>query len=480
MPQIPEQIRPYVTLLVKYHFWIIAALVPLLLLPLLAQGTGSLAGLIAGQQSQIDGRLSAVKSVTSIADHPNDAWVKAVVEHTGTIRDETLSEWTRFWDDQAFLRVWPAKLGDDFARAVTSLKPGGSLARPYLLRYQNTVPDLVRELPVRMGTDDLMLESAAPGAAPGAGPGAGPGLGPRPGPRPAPAGGEFGPRAGAAGPPAGSKAFVIWQADDQRKVFDSFKWEKPPTTMQVLLAQEELWVYGLFCDAIKRANSAAAGAYNAPITDVQQLAVGYPAAEDDPGGQSGGRIVMAAAPATAMTPIDSLSPPGGAPAAAGRPAHPRFGGGSTVAPPPLDPALGGGDAAAAPVSPDDALREWVYVDFAGKPLSAAELESLPAAKMVHLMPFVLRVVMDQRKLDALLADLAAARLPIDVRQVRINVADQSGGAGGVPTQPGPSGVGAGGRPYDVIVELRGTVGLAPQPDRTVIGGGEDPAAGGDA
>jgi hypothetical protein len=35
---------------------------------------------------------------------------------------------------------------------------------------------------------------------------------------------------------------------------------------------------------------------------------------------------------------------------------------------------------------------------------------------------------------------------------------------------------SGRRPYDIIVELRGSVGLAPPPDKSVIGG-EQPAAG---
>ena len=140
------------------------------------------------------------------------------------------------------------------------------------------------------------------------------------------------------------------------------------------------------------------------------------------------------------------------------------------------------------VSPDDALKEWIYVDFSGKPLTSAELGTLPAAKMVHLMPFVLRMTMDQRKLDGLLADLASAAVPIDVRQVRINPAQQTGGGGGMGggfgrgelSAPSPTGDSSGMRPHDIGVELRGTVGLAPQPDKNTIGGGEAPAGEGGA
>jgi hypothetical protein len=180
--------------------------------------------------------------------------------------------------------------------------------------------------------------------------------------------------------------------------------------------------------------------------------------------------------------------PGEMGGAAGRPANPRFagGGGSAMGMGPVPGGEGGMvDPAAAPVaSPDEQLKEWIYVDFTGKPLTAAELATVPAAKMVHLMPFVLRVTMDQRKLDALLADLATNAVPIDVRQVRINPSQQPGGGGGGPgrgefaapaamTMDGGSGL----RPFDVTVELRGTVGLAPPPEKTAIGG-DQPAAGG--
>jgi hypothetical protein len=108
--------------------------------------------------------------------------------------------------------------------------------------------------------------------------------------------------------------------------------------------------------------------------------------------------------------------------------------------------------------------------------------------MVHLVPFRLGVTMDQRKLDALLTELATNPVPIDVRQVRINPSQQSGGGGGrpgggefaapSPASPSNDAAGATGRPYDVFVELRGTVGLAPVPDPKTISGGDAAPAGG--
>jgi hypothetical protein len=124
---------------------------------------------------------------------------------------------------------------------------------------------------------------------------------------------------------------------------------------------------------------------------------------------------------------------------------------------------------APPVDADASLRNWVYVDFAGKPLDAAQLEAAVDCQMVHLMPFVLRTVIDQRQVDALLVALSTATIPIDVRQVRIAVAgaaSMQGGAPAVSITPAPSGAG---RFYDVPLELRGTVGLATPPNEKTVG-----------
>jgi hypothetical protein len=135
-----------------------------------------------------------------------------------------------------------------------------------------------------------------------------------------------------------------------------------------------------------------------------------------------------------------------------------------------------GPEAAAVVEPDEMLRNWVYVDFTGKPLDAAQLASAVDCQMVHLMPFVLRVVIDQRQIDALLVSLSTATLPIDVRQVRMNA--PMAGQTGMASMPdggsgGPGGFGAPtgnvGRFYDVTLELRGTIGLATPPNEGTVG-----------
>ncbi len=503
MPQIPDQLRPAFNVIAKYHFWMLAAIVPLVLIPMLFQGTAALNDRISKQKSEIDGRVSALRGIQGIAEHPNDGWLQVVEGKTDKVQKETLAEWERFWKDQESLRVWPKELGDDFLKAVATMKPGRSLNNALLRRYLNTVPELVRELPKRMGADVLMTDGDATGRMPMEGPAP---MGMRGGFRD-----DLGPpgmRGGMGPTGAGTMAPVEWAAEDQRRVLASFTWQEAPSTTRVVLAQEELWVYGLFCDTIKRINDGAeAGGLGAPITFVQELAVGYPAAEDQVGGQGTGRIVMPVQdpsageyggmgeggmrPEMGMTEGPGLFGEAGG-GVAGRPPHPRFGSAGSE-PGMMRGAPGGfgmeeGMAPVEQVSPDDALKQWIYVDMSGKPLTAAELATTPVARMVHLMPFVLRATMDQRKLDALLADLASNPIPIDVRQVRINPSQQTMGAvgggrmgGGMPGEMSmPVGGDMEGIPtFNVTVEIRGMVGLAPRPDPGAISG-EAPMEGGGA
>lgn len=476
MVQIPDSAKPYVDGLVKYHFWILAAIVPFVLLPSVFSANGVLRQKIQSQKSAIDGHASALQAIQNEPDHPNTTWVESVEDRTKKLRGDILAQWELFWASQQPLRVWPPELGQDFLdflAAIQGVEQGVQSRLPanLLQRYQNTVPDIVRKLPARMGCKDLMLE--APGGAGGGGL-VGTGL------------------TDEGDTPEASLTLdpLVWKAEDQKRLHATFDWAREPSTMQVRLAQEELWVYGLFCDVVHQLNEGATGAFNATITSVEELAVGYPAAEENPGGQGGSRVFWksspTAAPSLGEEGVPAMFGPGSEPV--GRPSHPRFTVSGATESLPSPSSLGGSEGTeggvgadgmpVAATSPDDPLHEWIYVDFQGTPLTAAALKSSQDATMVHLMPFTLRVVMDQRKVDQLIEVLAQNVIPIDVRQVRIN--------------PGRLGVGSGGlsaagtgfsdasadplsrrrRPYDVTVEVRGTVGLATPPDEKPLGGGE--------
>jgi hypothetical protein len=422
---VPDGVRPYLDGIVRYHFWILGALVPLILLPVLSVANTALRGRIALQQGRIDSKFSDLRGVLSEEPHPNENWSAAIDEDTARIDAETRAEWQRLWHSQRRLRIWPTKLGEDFLQAVAVLGPDDKLERPFLLRYQNMAKGLVRELPPRMGVAEAT--SAKPEQP------------------------QDKDRAVA------TLAPLTWDAADQERLFKSFDWTRVPGTTQVVMAQEELWVYGMFCDIIAGFTKGATGGHDSPLTVVETLAVGFPAIEEQPGGAGGKRLIVPepepVAPGAeeqfiADAPPPDMESPEEPPA---RPQHPRFG--WPMQTPPTD----------------DDYRSWVYVDFSGQGLTAARLAESPP--MVRLMPFVLRVVIDQRQLDRFLATLATWPIPIDVRQVRIN-------AGGEDARPNPTD-GPRPRPYDVRVEVRGTVGLATPPDQPPADGQSapgDPAA----
>jgi len=450
------QIRPWLDLLRKHHFWLLASLVPLVLLPLLFLARETLTSQIGEVRRQIDGHIAALKVVREIPQHPNDFWSNDIDTSTMRVKRETLAEWKKFWVSQQPLRVWPEVLGDDFVKKyATTLKPDTKLPPQYRERYQNMVRTLVRELPARMGVEDRMGDASEPqqGRSP-------------PPPRPELMRPGMMPDGVT---PEVSPYLSSWSGENQQRIYASFNWDKAPTPAKVLLAQEELWVYGLLCDAVAALNKSATGPHNAAIASVDELSVGYPAAEDNPGGVSGGRVTRVSASLTpgAMEPPPEMAPPGIEGAAVGRPPNPRFGGGQNSGPMGAPP----GEAAVA-VEPDEQLRNWIYVNFQGKPLNAAELAAAVDSQMVHLMPFVLRVVIDQRQIDPLLVALATTSIPIDVRQVRINA---GGGASGGPSmgptfaEPVAGGPANASRLYDVNLELRGTVGLATQPTEAAVG-----------
>jgi hypothetical protein len=467
MVQIPDTIRPYVTILQKFHFWMLAALAPLVFLPLLFVAQAGIAQKIQTQRGKIKSSMDAVTAIFDNKPHPNEKWSEQIGSRAKEINDETLQVWEQLWKAQEPLRQWPESLGNDFVKAAASLPPGGSLRRSLLERYQNGIRPVVRLLPERMGADELMAEAASD-------------EGPR-APRRQPVD-----RGEMEEPPS----LLQWSGEDQQQLFTSFDWEEPPSTTQVVMAQEELWMYGVLCDVIRKVNSRPVAAdpsavitpANLAIPLVQEMKIGYLAAEDDPGGRVSRRILrieQGRGDGDMAFPDESMGPESGS---AGRPAHPRFGGGRGGGGP--MGMIPGGDEfgeSATDGSPDDAFKNWVYVDLDGNPLTATDLASTPTSNILRLMPFVLRATIDQRAIDALLVELASAPVPIDTRQVRINADQASGGDFGSrgsrrPRAGNSSETGDRARLYDASLELRGTLAIVMRPDPTLLkvgdGGGE--------
>ena len=465
-----EQIRPYLKQVVKYHFWLLAILMPLVLVPLAFTADAKLLREIDTRQAEIEQQIKSVDGIASYRapgledfGHPQQHWGEQVEGATDQLRRGVLKQWMQFWDEQKSLRTWPAELGSDFIARVNALGPDGALPARLLERYQSTVRRFVRRLPGRVDAAEEMRDDAT---------GAGIGRAPRPMARDG-----FDRREGV----PTEQHTVLWDAADQAELFGSYNWLTTPSTKQVLLAQEELRCYDLLCNVIAEANKDATGSHDAAVATISTLAAGYRAAEDNPGGRNGGRIQAA------QTGMDDPMGMGmgmgmdmGMEGEGGRPPNPRFGASGTMAGMgSMDgpPGFGMDGMESLDEDTDFQLLNWIYVDREGTPLSAEDVEMSPDTKMTHLVPFVFRGRVDQRKLDLLLRTFASQQVPIDVRQIRINPEGglgESGEFGSRGRMPSPRSMGMEGadttsRKYDLDVELRGSIALATRPDPEYLG-----------
>jgi len=471
MVEIPDTIKPHLKLLGKYHFWLLALLMPLVLVPLAFTADATLISQIEKRQTEVSGKLQAIEQLARSEaagyeqlGHPQNEWAEQLDRTTKLLRRQIYEQWTAFWQQQQNLRVWPRELRSDFIQAVSRLKPGDTLSVRFLERYQNTVRQLVRKLPARLDAAEQMEESNEPGRRGG--------------------GQRFSavPEPGMVDGELTDQHTVTWDPADQSELYASFNWQKPPSTTQILLAQEELWVYEILCDAIAAANAEATGPHNATIADISQLAVGYRAAQGSPSGRGGGRVQrlesatggMGMEMGMGMGMEMGMGMGMGDGENTGPPPNPRFSSsGQSMGMMPSDD-FAADDLGDSDGMEDDTLRNWIYVDATGRPLTAEELAGSPDTKLAHLVPFALRGKVDQRKLDLLLRTLATWPVPIDVRQVRIN--PENGLDSGGPRNrrmmrdalPGNQNSDSF-RRYDITVELRGMIALANRPDEDFLG-----------
>jgi len=454
MVEIPDNISVYLKLVQKYHFWLLALLMPLVLVPLAFTADAKLL-------SQIDARSSAVKakvdSINSVKGktaegleefgHPQPDWAERISQSNDVLREQILAQWTYLWDQQKPIRTWPAVLRPDFLRAIDRLKPDQDLSERFRDRYLNTIRRVVQRLPERIDATESMQSMDADGFNSG----------------------SFGMSEEITD--ERTDRTVLWNSSDQNELYQSFYWTTTPSTKQVLVAQEELWAYGILCDVVAKANKESSGYHNATIPYVSQLAVGYRAAEENPGGRQGGRIKTNSGGMDDF--MDMGMDMGMDGEMMGKPPNPRFAG------------LGGDDMGMGmemydedgnplefSMDDDEAILNWIYVDSDGKPLDSGVVAESPDTKFVHLIPFCLKGKVDQRKIALLLRSFATMSVPIDVRQIRINPDAMSfmGDEGGMMDSMEPGAISEDGvRRYDMDVELRGSIALVQKPDGTVLG-----------
>ena len=249
--------------------------------------------------------------------------------------------------------------------------------------------------------------------------------------------------------PADFEGLVAWDPKSREAITSRYHVAKVPSTARVKIWQEDLWLLESLVDAVASLNAGATDPLTAGLKEIDSLEVAQWAA-----------AARAQNPAAIWLPEGSESPKAAV------------------------PGVPGADAS------DEALKAGRYLDASGQPLAAGEKQPYAEFKQVFVY---LKLVIDQRRLDDLMAALANAALPVEMRSLIVQVppdptvyaapAEQAESAADPPPKPARAQTSSAASeieqslaraettPWDVIVEIGGVVYLYNPADSKKLGKG---------
>ncbi|QDU30393.1 hypothetical protein ETAA8_55220 [Anatilimnocola aggregata] len=389
-------------------FWIMCGGILVLSLASWYMSTGTLEEQRQANQSKIDSVYSGVGGLRSLAaTHPNPASNAAIDALTRQYALEVAAGWEQQYRRQEGVLVWPASFDQDFHDAVKPLRPIEKVpvATPLALtipdglrrRYRDFIEDELPKLATTIGTkwnarrDGTVSEQPA---------------------------GML--RADGTSAAPVDRSMVLWAPTNQQEIltthFGFTAKEDDPSTLDVLYAQEDLWVLQNLMEIIKRTNEGAEGRHNATVKQIEYIRIGKGAL-----GNAGQVMIVGSAVPGVASGGGFDEGMGGQPVAAGGPQGQPT---ATAGAPPVSPTT---NASFNPLDP----ANWRYVDSNNFPLAGFQLrEALNPAPttdnqnallaVAKRMPIRIRLEIDQRHMNRLLTEFGNAPLPVEIRQVRIN------------------------------------------------------------
>lgn len=449
MDKLKEQLAP----IQKHLFWIGCGLVLAITLFSWYSATSNLKSEQARLKAEIDGKVSAVSAIPG--NHPNDNTLKGMDGLILAEGEEVAKKWERLTENQKSVLVWPKRFDEEFISKVEPLRPpelkvtGQFITeipeddRRYYRNYMNLVfPGLAKIIGSKWAGK---VQEGGGGMAGMAGMGA-----------------MGGPGADGAMPGMGGAmamlnrgeeddSIVLWNSGNQSDILSNHfafiaRDDGLPTTLEILYAQEDLWVLESIMNIIKATNESngpISHRHEAAIKALDSVTIGQSAVKEAGkiskiGGGSGGSD---GAPGMEM--MDEMMA-GGMPGMAGggdgmSPGAEGAGSAGMASGAGMMPGMSGmpgmGDMAGGSRAPGDnryvdrnfkpVLSKRLIAAMKGQPEKPEDL-FLAVAKRV---PVRLNLKMDQRQLHTLLAACSNSRLPVEVKQLRIN-RQGGGGMGG--------------------------------------------------
>jgi hypothetical protein len=482
-----DKVKEQLAVVARHSFWIMCSVILVVCLVSWYLSTSALYKKQQDQLAAIKTNFTNMDSLKGIAKHPNPQTAEGMAQLLRAYSLQVRDGWQQQYDQQADVLKWPASFDEIFRERVNKLRPIEIVPNPtpitmdLEIRERQLYRDFIAdELPVLAETIGApwRASAAAVTSTSGYGGGADGGYGPSTG-----LGGDLGggygadsslgggypgggypgggmpggmPGSGMPGAPGSvgddalAKAIVIWSPTNQQELlgthFGFIASEVPPSTLQVLYAQEDLWVLQNIMDMIKAANRIddrdATARHEATVKMIDFVRIGRSAMGlagrvspvgaqamagmgsygMEMGSDSTGSVGMGSADMAGSS--DSSGAPGAAAAVGSSGGMPGMSG--------MD-STGGMQV----VNTDPAFGRYVNEKY--EPLDPKRLRDAWHSKnpddallaVAKRMPVRMRFTIDQRRLNKLLAECGNSRLPVEVRQVRINREPApAGGMGG--------------------------------------------------
>jgi hypothetical protein len=391
-----DQLKAAMAWLAKYHFWVLSGLAVLVGLVVWFLAVGDLEARYNSRKQKLDGDFQTMQGIQGEQQHPNDRVIQAAQAKHEELKKKVFDAWQILHKQQEDKNPWPDVLGQDFINFIKSQPPDAEILPRLREVYQNFI---IQRFPRLLELIDVRR--------------------PKPGTKAT----EKTATAEAHGGESEAKAtdftgMVFWDEANLKGIQEPYKWGTLPSTLQVRMAQEDLWVYEALLRIIKNTNEGVRDYFKAPVRRIEAVEIAQAAAA------SFGRVGSASANFGSGEEAAGGGGAEGQPAA--EPSAAPSGDPNAPAPGAVDQ---GGGAALDNISRN--LLDRRYVDDKGKPLTAGSPHPYPEFKM---MPIRLKLVMNQMQIPKLLAQCANSNMPVEVRQVRIRP-DDSGRAPSAVAEP---------------------------------------------
>ncbi len=382
-----DQLKEFLGLFRRQHFWFI---LPVLLV-LAGYGwwsaTGTVSETVSRNVSTIGGYHQAATGIVNTPDHPNEEWHEVMDELIASRRANVLAAWQKKWERQGETFTWPKDAfgprSASVLKIVEDMRPIEKVdftkqelppvaRNDYKAFMQNQLPRIAQRIGAIWDPEGTLIDSR--------------------GARTVQADNEE------ELPPGYDKPTIVtWNPENQKFIQGTFDWPGYPTTMQVLYAQEDLWILGSIIDIIKATNGEARTQATAPVKEI--ISIKY------------GKDVVRRG---------YVDPPVRVQTGGGEDDEELRLGGDGAEPPPAEPTV---DDPNAPKLGPPHLAVGRYVDQNFQKINTVE-ELKSKLDIAKRIPVQIRVRIDQRYVNRLLAACANAPLTYEVRQFRFSPPDE--------------------------------------------------------